>query len=393
METTASKQKRKGTERLKSKKRIYSAPGRTEIIGNHCDHQHGCVIAAAIDRDIRAEVVPGKDTKVTLVSEGYGTVELDLKDTKVREEEKGTTAALIRGMAAYYARRGYILRGFRADVTSNVPAGAGISSSAAFETLMGVIITDLSDRGLADPVSVAVAGLYAENVFFGKPSGLMDQMASANGGLTFIDFKDPEDPVVERLQLDPAAFGYRLCLVNTGGSHADLTDAYAAIPLEMCRVAEYFGKRVLREVDPNAFWNEFAAVRTYAGDRAVLRAAHFFGENERVFRLRQAIRTHDFDTYISLVRESGQSSYDLLQNIFPDGSSSDQSLAAGLLLSGQILSGEGASRVHGGGFAGTIQAYVPQDKAQYYAERMEAVFGKGSVHFIRVCPEGGRRIV
>ena len=363
---------------------IYRASGRTEIIGNHCDHQNGRVIAAAIDRYIEAEVEPRDDDQVTLVQEEHGRISLSLSDTLIRAEEKETSASLVRGVAAYFTEKGYRLRGFDAKVTSHVPVGSGVSSSAAYEILIGRILTGLSDRGTADPVSLAIAGLYAENHYFGKPSGLMDQMAIANGGMTYIDFADPQKPENIRMDFDVEDYGYKLCLVGTGSSHSDLTDDYASIPHDMRKVAEYFGKRVLREVDRAEFEASIPQIRKKCGDRAVLRAAHFFGENLRVLRLREAVERRDITNYIELVRQSGRSSYELLQNIYPPGAASDQSIALALMLAERALEGEGACRVHGGGFAGTIQAYVPEDRIESFRDVMEDAFGSASCHFVTV---------
>lgn len=365
---------------------IYRSPGRTEIIGNHTDHQNGCVIAAAINREICAEVIPIDAPHVTLTQDDHRLIDFDLTDTRMRKEERASSPSLVRGVANYLKERGYHLHGFNAHVTSHVPAGAGISSSAAYEILIGKIMTDLSDEGLADPVTLALAGLYAEKEYYGKPSGLMDQMAVANGGLTFIDFGkgDGEQPLTESLPFDPEEFGYQLCLTNTGGSHSDLTDAYAAIPQEMGQVAAYFGKRYLREVEPDEFFAALTPLRNKVTDRALLRAAHFFGENDRVLQLCTAMKKKDIKEYLQIVRASGRSSYELLQNIYPAGAISDQSIGLALMLSEKVLAGSGASRVHGGGFAGTIQAYVPKDLCDEYKRCMEQVFGEGSCHFVSI---------
>ena len=371
-------------EREMSEVITYRAPGRTEIIGNHCDHQNGCVIAAAINLYIEAAVQPSDDGRVLIRQEGHPPVDISLHDTGIRKEECGLSRSLVRGVADYFIREGYRLRGFTANVDSHVPVGSGVSSSAAYEILIGRILTDLSDRGQADPVSLALAGRYAESEYFGKPSGLMDQMAIAAGGLTYMDFADPGHPVSERLDFDVEDFGYRLCLINTGGSHAGLTDQYASIPREMQAVARCFGQDVLRNVRREDFYSELLSVRERAGDRALLRAAHFFDENDRVLQMREAVRERDIDRFLLLVRESGRSSHELLQNICPAGAVTDQSLALGLLAAEKVLDGAGACRVHGGGFAGTIQAYVPRDAEELFKERMELLFGAGSCRFVSV---------
>ena len=364
--------------------RTYRAPGRTEIIGNHCDHQNGRVIAAAIDRYVTAEVEPNNTGRITLRQEGHPLIDIDLSDTLIREEEKDSSPSLVRGIAAYLIERGYHLRGFSGRVVSHVPVGSGVSSSAAYEILIGRILTDLSDEGMADPVTLALAGFHAENHYFGKPSGLMDQMAVANGGLTYIDFADPKRPENVRIDFDVEDYGYRICLVSAGSSHSDLTDEYASIPNDMKRAARCFGKSCLREVDPDEFMSAMAQVRREAGDRAVLRAVHFFDENERVLRLMRAIEERNIEDYLRIVRESGDSSCKLLQNIYPAGASGQQSLAVALMVSEKILGGKGAVRVHGGGFAGTIQAYVPLDMAEEYETGMQRVFGPGCCHFVSV---------
>ena len=372
--------------KVTGKRLEYRSTGRTEIIGNHTDHQSGCVIAAAIDRYVTAEVIPGEDGRVTLAQDGFREISFDLSDTQIREEEKGTSASLARGVVAYLKDHGFNLHGFKARVTSQVPPGSGISSSAAYEVLLGRILTDLSDQGSADPVTLALAGLFAEKEYYGKPSGMMDQMAIANGGFTYMDFgtSDPEQPEIESLDFNPEDYGYKLCLVRTGGSHADLTHEYAAIPYEMGRVAAYFGERVLRAVKPEDFYAAVPALRSQAGDRAVLRAAHYFDENKRVQELRAAIKHKDMDQYLKIIRASGHSSYELLQNICPADAVSDQSMAVALMVSNRILNGAGASRVHGGGFAGTIQSYVPSDLISDYRKEMEKVFGEGACQFVSI---------
>ena len=369
-----------------SKMMRYRSPGRTEIIGNHTDHQSGRVIAAAIDKYIDAEAIPSEDGRVTLTQDDHRLIDIDLSDLKMREEERDSSPSLVRGVAAYLTAHGYHLHGFKAHVTSRVPAGAGMSSSAAYEVLIARILTDLSDEGLADPVTLALAGLYAEKEYYGKPSGLMDQMAVANGGLTYMDFGagDSEHPLIESLTFDPEEFGYRLCLINTGESHSDLTDEYAAIPYEMGQVAAHFGKACLREVEEEAFFAEIPALKKKVGDRALLRAAHFFGENARVLDLYRAVKEKDMDCYLRVIRASARSSYELLQNINPAGAIGNQSMGLALMLSDKLLGGSGASRVHGGGFAGTIQAYVPDELCAVYKEKMEEVFGEGACHFVSV---------
>ena len=305
----------------------FSAPGRTEIGGNHTDHQHGRVIAAAVDMETTAEVTLNGTNVIRVDSGGYKPVEIDLSDLKIREEEKNTTAALIRGVAAAFAQRGYKLAGFDAKVKSTVLPGSGLSSSAAFEVLIGRILNGLFADNAVSAIEIAQIGQYAENVFYGKPSGLMDQMASSVGGLVFIDFNDPKMPVVEKVDYDFAHSGYTLCTIDAGADHADLTDEYAAIPAEMKQVARFFGKEVLREVDEKEFYKEIAELRKETGDRAVLRAIHFFNENKRVQLQVRALRNDNFDAFLHYVNESGMASWTLLQNVIPAGYIEKQDIA------------------------------------------------------------------
>ena len=348
-----------------------TSSGRTEICGNHCDHQHGMVVAAEIDCNVLAAVKYRNDLKVRILSKGFPKVEMDLENLDLREEEYGTTAALVRGIARVYQQNSIKLRGFDAVVISDVPAGSGLSSSAAFEVLIGRILSDSQD-----PVFVAKAGQYAENVYFNKPSGLMDQIACSVGGLVFMDLQDPENPVVEKIETDFDSFGYKICLVNTGGSHANLTDHYAQIPKDMASVANYFGKEYLRDVDPHEFYNSISKMRESVSDRAILRSMHFFDEEKRVLACKEALANKDFNLFLRIINTSGVSSWRLLQNVTALDPDADQSLALALTLSSKFLNGKGAVRVHGGGFAGTIQAFVPNDIVNEYAERMNEVFGK-----------------
>ena len=362
----------------------FSAPGRTEIGGNHTDHQHGCVLAAAVDMETTAEVTRNGTNIIRVDSEGYKPVEIDLSDLKVREEEKNTTAALIRGVAAAFAQRGYKLAGFDAKVRSTVLPGSGLSSSAAFEVLIGRILNGLIANNEVSDIEIAQIGQYAENVYFGKPSGLMDQMASSVGGLVFIDFADPKRPTVEKIDYDFAHCGYTLCIIDSGADHADLTAEYAAIPTEMKKVAKFFGKEVLREVNEQEFHEKIAEVRKETGDRAVLRAIHFFNENKRVQLQIRALKNGNFDAFLHYVNESGLSSWTLLQNVTPAGYIEKQDMAFTLALCQQLLAGEGAVRVHGGGFAGTALAFVPNDKFDGFKVGIEAVLGDGHCHKLRI---------
>lgn len=367
---------------------VFSAPGRTELGGNHTDHQRGCVLAAAVDLDTRAAVALNGTTVIRLLSEGYPLCQVDLNDLAVRPEEVNTTAALIRGVAAGFVNRGFRLRGFDACVTSTVLPGSGLSSSAAFEVMLGTAMNRLFACGL-DAVTIAQIAQYAENVYFGKPCGLMDQMASSVGGCVAIDFADPAAPVVTPVDFDFAACGHALCIIDSGASHADLTDEYAAIPTELSAVCALFGKEVLRDVPEADFYTRLPEVRKAAGDRAVLRAIHVYEENRRVAAEVDALRRGDFPAFLRVVNESGFSSQNLLQNVIPTGATAHQEVALALGLARHLLGSRGACRVHGGGFAGTIQAFVPNDMLDDFRSRMEAVLGAGSCHVLAIRPQGG----
>lgn len=372
-----------------SQKYFFSAPGRTEISGNHTDHQHGCVLAAAVDLKTLAEVRLNDTNQIKVVSEGYAPVEIDLSDLSVHKEENNTTAALIRGVAAAFAQRGAKLAGFDAAVCSTVLPGSGLSSSAAFEVLMGAIFNKLFFNGKLTAVEIAQVGQYAENVYFGKPCGLMDQMASSVGGMVFIDFEDPAKPVVERLDFDFASAGHAICIIDCGADHANLTGEYAAIPEELKELCNYFGKSVLREIPEEQFFAGLSEIRHRVPDRAILRAIHFYQENRRVQRQVKALKENDFDSFLKLVKESGQSSWMYLQNVIPAGNICHQDMAVALALCDTLLQGRGAFRVHGGGFAGTVQAFVPDDMLESFRKGIEAVLGKGSCHVLHVEPQGG----
>ena len=371
---------------------LFSAPGRTEIGGNHTDHQHGRVLAASVDMDTIAAAAPTGGQVIRVLSQGYPLCEIDVTDLSVHEEEKNTTAALIRGVAAGFARLGCKVGGFEAACISNVLPGSGISSSAAFEVLIGNIINSLFFDDAADAVKIAQIGQYAENEYFGKPSGLMDQMASSVGNLLTIDFEDTEHPVVRRLNVNFADTGLALCIINSGADHADLTDEYAAIPKEMKAVSAFFGKKVLRGITREQLAGRFADVRKAVGDRAVLRAMHFLDENDRVPQQAEALETGDIDRFLQLVTESGRSSWLYLQNIVPAGAKAHQEMAIALAVCRQLLAGRGAFRVHGGGFAGTVQAFVPRDMLENFVAAMEAALGKGSCHVLSIRPVGGTKI-
>ena len=371
---------------------LFSAPGRTEISGNHTDHQHGCVLAAAVNLETVADVTLNGADVIRVCSEGYAPVEIDIRDLSIREAEKNTTAALIRGVAAAFAARGAVLHGFDAAVRSTVLPGSGLSSSAAFEVLIGTILNELFFEKKLSAVEIAQIGQYAENVYFGKPSGLMDQTASSVGGMVFIDFADPAKPIVERLDFDFSAAGHALCIIDSGADHANLTHEYAAIPQELRAVCAQFGKEVLRDIPEAEFFAALPRLRGTVPDRAILRAIHVYQENKRVLRQAEALRAGDFDTFLHLATESGRSSWMYLQNITPAGETEHQAVAVALALCDTLLGGRGAFRVHGGGFAGTVQAFVPMDLLEQFKSGIEAVLGEGSCHVLSIRPEGGIRV-
>ena len=373
-------------------RRYFSAPGRTELSGNHTDHQHGRVLAAAVSCDTLAAVRENGTDTIRILSEGYPLCTVSLGALSPVEGEKNTTPALVRGVAARFAQLGCPVRGFDAYVTSTVLPGSGLSSSAAFEVLVGVVINHLFFDGRLTPPEIAMAGQYAENVYFGKPSGLMDQMASAVGGMVSIDFADPEKPVITPIDFDFEACGHVLCIIDTKASHADLTDAYAAIPTELRQLCAYFGKPVLRQVEEAAFYDALPALRQHCGDRAILRAIHVFEENKRVALQLQALQSGDFDRYLQLMQQSGDSSWLLLQNVTPAGRTVHQDMAFALALCRRYLGGQGGYRVHGGGFAGTVQAFVPLGLLDSFRSGMEAALGEGTCHVLSIRPQGGVEI-
>lgn len=372
---------------------IYSAPGRSEVGGNHTDHQYGKVLAASINLDAIAIVAKTDDSIIDIKSEGYDRIQVHLDSLQPRKEEEGRSEALTRGVAARLKEEGYIIGGFQAYATSDVLNGAGMSSSAAYEVLVGNILSGIYNEGKASPILLAQIGQYAENEYFGKPCGLMDQMASSVGGLINIDFEDPKNPKVKQVKVDFEEYGHSLCIVDTKGSHADLTDDYAAIPQEMKQVANLFEEDVLRKVDKNEFYLNLPKIREILGDRAVLRAIHLFEENKRVDEQVQALEQHDFETFKKLIKASGDSSFKYLQNVYSSHEINNQSVSIGLAISDIILQGKGVSRVHGGGFAGTIQAFVPNDIVDIYKKDIEHVFGEGSCHVLKVRKYGGMKVL
>ena len=372
---------------------IYSAPGRSEVGGNHTDHQHGMVLATSINLDAIAIVNKNEDSSVNIYSDGYGMIELCADELEKRPEEENTSAGLIRGVLAGLSERGYKVGGFNSYVTSDVLNGAGMSSSAAFETIIGTIISGLYNDMVISMVEIAQVGQYAENVYFGKPCGLMDQTACAVGGLIHIDFADPAKPIVEKVNVDFEEHKYSLCIVDTKGSHHDLTEDYAKIPEEMKLVAEFFGKEFLREVPKADFYANIAALREKTGDRPVLRALHFFEDNDRVADQVNALNNGDFEGFLKMIKQSGDSSFKYLQNIYTNKDVQNQSMSIALAVSEMTLKDHGVCRVHGGGFAGTIQAFVQNDFVETYRAALDAVFGEGACHVLKVRKYGGMKVM
>ena len=370
---------------------LISAPGRTEIGGNHTDHNNGRVLAASVNLDALCAVSPRDDLKVCFHSEGYDPIEMDLTDLSVRPEEKETTKGLIRGVAYGMKQAGYRIGGFDAAVTSTVAGGSGLSSSAALEIMLTGVLDSLYNEFRMPYVLRAQIGKQAENIYFGKPSGLLDQMASAAGGLVTIDFRDTSRPEVEAISYDFAKKGYSLVVVATGGSHANLTDHYAAIPAEMKSVAECFGQPVLRGITAEQLMENMDSLRTKVSDRALLRAFHFIREDERVPKQVAALKEDRIGDFFRLITESGRSSYMYLQNIYADYR--DQSLCLALCMADEMLSGDGAWRIHGGGFAGTTLNFVPTEKVGEFVSVMERAFGKGACSVLNIRPVGAARLV
>ncbi len=369
--------------------RIFSAPGRTEIGGNHTDHQHGCVIAAAVELDAVAVVSRNDENFVKITSKGYGQDIVGLNDLSPNQNEFGKSKSLIKGVLSAFLNKGCKIGGFDAYIDSNVLRGSGLSSSAAFEVLLATVINGLFNDFCQSDISIAQIAQYTENVYFGKPCGLMDQMASSVGGMVYIDFNNPKNPIVQKIDFDLLSQGYTLAVVDAGGSHADLTDDYADIPKEMNNAAAVFGKTYLRDVDKNKFFSRLNEIREKAGDRAVLRAIHFFNENERAQKQRDALLNGDFSEFLILVNRSGDSSYKLLQNVYSPKIPNEQSLPLALAVSESVLKGRGAVRVHGGGFAGTVQAYIPNELLAEYKSLISSLFGENSCHFLKIRSFGG----
>lgn len=369
--------------------RLFSAPGRTEVGGNHTDHQHGCVLAASVDLDVIAVVSLNDDGVIRIKSEGYPEDMVNINDLSKKESETGRAISLIRGVCTKFAEMGCELQGFNAYTTSNVLKGSGLSSSAAFETLLGNIVNGLFNDNKTSAIEIAKIGQFAEREYFGKPCGLLDQMASSLGGFTYADFNDPVNPITESIDLDINSFGYSLCVVDTGGNHANLTDDYAGITVECRKISEALGVSFLRDADSGKFYDSIAALRKDCGDRAVLRAFHFFHEQCRVEAQRKALKEGNFEEFLKLVNASGQSSYDYLQNLYSVSAVSEQGLPLGIAFTKDYLGDKGACRVHGGGFAGTIQCYIPTNEVELYKASIEKIFGQGSCHVLSIRPVGG----
>ena len=369
--------------------RYFSAPGRTEIGGNHTDHQRGRVLAAAVNLDTQAAVRINGTSTIRILSKGYPMSTVELSQLTPKESEINTTPALIRGVAARFAELGCPVAGFDAYCESTVLPGSGLSSSAAYEVLIGTIINHLFFDGRVSQPEIAQIGQYAENVFFGKPCGLMDQTASAVGNLVTIDFFDKDHPVITPVAFDFAACGHALCIIDSRASHADLTDEYAAIPGEIRKVCAHFGREVLTQIDEAEFYAAIPVLRESCGDRAVMRCIHFYQENARVPRQVAALQAGDFDEFLRLIGQSGRSSWMYLQNVIPAGYKAHQDVAVSLALCEHYLRGRGACRVHGGGFAGTVQAFVPFDLLDSFRAGIDAALGEGACHVLSIRPQGG----
>lgn len=371
---------------------IFSAPGRTEICGNHTDHNLGKVVAGSVNLDVIAVVGIDNSDVIEIKSEGYPKDTISIDDLEVKDEEENTSSSLIRGMAYSFKEKGYKIGGFKAYATSNVLKGSGLSSSAAYEVLIGTILNGAYNDGKVSAVEIAKMAQFAENVYFKKPCGLMDQMASSVGGIISIDFEDKNNPVIEKIDFDFFCAGHALCILDTGGNHADLTNEYASIPQEMKNVAEYFGKSVLREIKREDVLENIQTLREKFGDRAVLRCLHYFDENENVDVLSNALKEKDFDTFLKVNKKSGNSSFRFLQNVYANINPSEQGIALAIYVAENILKDKGSYRVHGGGFGGTTQNFVPENMVLEFKEKTEKIFGKDKCHILNIRKYGGIKV-
>lgn len=367
---------------------FFTSPGRTEIGGNHTDHNFGRVLAGAVNLDNVCVAARNNSNIIRILSEGYPRFEVNLDTLGPIRGEQFTSAALVRGICSRFKEEGYIIGGFDACIDGGVPKGSGLSSSASFEVLIGAILNRLYNDGKVDPIRNAIIGQYSENNYFGKPCGLMDQTACAMGGLITIDFEDPSKPVVKKVNFDFVGTGFSLVITDTGGNHADLNEEYASLPVDMKAVAAELGAKVMRQVNLEQVLDITPKIREKVGDRAILRAIHFLGDNQRVVDQVNALERDDFEAFLKMVVESGYSSYMYNQNIFPVNNVREQGVSLALAMSELVLKGEGAWRVHGGGFAGTIQAFVPKHLLDRYVTTLEHVYGEGSCHILFIRHQG-----
>ncbi len=371
---------------------LFSAPGRTEIIGNHTDHQHGKALAASVDLDVIAVVSLNNSNTVNVKSKGYSMDSVDINDTQIKESEKNKSCAIIRGIINAFKEKGYEIKGFDAYTSSTVLKGSGLSSSAAFEVLIATIINDLFCEGKESKVSLAKIGQYAENVYFGKPCGLLDQTASSCGGFVYIDFKDTNEPIVKKVDFDFKNSGYSLCIVDTGGNHSSLTNDYADIFDELKNLCGFFNASCLREIPEELFFDKLPELKDKYSHRAIIRALHIYEENKRVENLKYALELENFDLFLELINESGNSSFKYIQNAYSLSDIHSQGIPLALNLTENFLNKEGACRVHGGGFAGTIQAFIPTKRVLQYKNFIEEIFGKDKCYILMVRPEGGIKL-